>query len=403
MGRPPLDIGTYGKIRCYQTETGWAAVTNYRDYDGKTRPVLRRGKTKPEAERKLKKALTERKGPVGDSLTPNSRFKDALEMWQVKFQKLVDMGKRSPSSLDTYTSILNRHVLPGLGEVRIREMTVARIDAFLTALWRSVGVDSAKTARSVISGALRIAVKDKALETNPVRDTDPLESGRKKSPRALTREERLLWLEMLESDPVAVRKDLPDLSRFMMATGVRIGEALAVYWDDIDFVAGTVDVNYTVIRVKEQGLIRKSTKTEAGERTLPLPKWALDMLWRRRGVTLFPNGPVFPNSLGGLRDPANTRRDLRNARGGDEFAWVTSHVFRKTAATILDEAGLSARVVADQLGHARPSMTQDTYLARKQVDRKAADALESALDKPEEDKSATPDQDEQSGPPDAAA
>ncbi|RAS68449.1 phage integrase family protein [Lentzea atacamensis] len=108
------------------------------------------------------------------------------------------------------------------------------------------------------------------------------------------------------------------------------------------------------------------------------------MLRRRREVTLFPNGPVFPNSLGGLRDPSNTRRDIRKARGGDEFAWVTSHVFRKTAATILDEAGLSARVVADQLGHARPSMTQDTYLARKAVDRKAAGALERALDRAEQ-------------------
>lgn len=64
---------------------------------------------------------------------------------------------------------------------------------------------------------------------------------------------------------------------------------------------------------------------------------------------------------------------------------VTSHVFRKTAATILDEAGLSARQVADQLGHARPSMTQDTYMGRKLVDRRAADALEDALGGPKDD------------------
>ena len=176
---------------------------------------------------------------------------------------------------------------------------------------------------------------------------------------------------MLESDEQAVKWDLPDLSRFMMATGVRIGESLAVYWEDVDFEAGTVEVNYTVIRAKGIGLIRKSTKTEAGERTLPLPRWALDMLKQRRATTLFPNGPVFPNSLGGLRDPSNVRRDLRKARGGEEFAWVTSHVFRKTAATILDEAGLSARLVADQLCHARPSMTQDVYFARKVVDKRA--------------------------------
>jgi integrase len=54
-------------------------------------------------------------------------------------------------------------------------------------------------------------------------------------------------------------------------------------------------------------------------------------------------------------------------------------VFRKTAATILDEAGLTARVVADQLGHSRPSMTQDVYLGRKVVSRLTANALEAAL------------------------
>jgi integrase len=206
-----------------------------------------------------------------------------------------------------------------------------------------------------------------------------LEGGRKKGPRALTLEERTNWLALLESDSMAVQRDLPDLSRFMMATGVRIGEALAVFWSDVDVELGTVTVDYTVVRVKGVGLIRKSTKTEAGERTLPLPSWAIAMLERRHATTYYPDGPVFPDSNGGLRDPSNTRRNLRDARGAKEFAWVTSHVFRKTAATILDEAGLTARVVADQLGHSRPSMTQDVYLGRKAVNRLAADALEGAF------------------------
>lgn len=58
---------------------------------------------------------------------------------------------------------------------------------------------------------------------------------------------------------------------------------------------------------------------------------------------------------------------------------ITSHSFRKTAAAILDEAALSARLVADQLGHARPSMTQDVYMGRRTVDSQAALALEAAL------------------------
>ncbi|RRO13139.1 hypothetical protein EIL87_26230 [Saccharopolyspora rhizosphaerae] len=70
---------------------------------------------------------------------------------------------------------------------------------------------------------------------------------------------------------------------------------------------------------------------------------------------------------------------LRETRGGEGFAWVTSHVFRKTAATILDEAGLTPRLIADQLGHSRPSMTQDVYMGRKAVSREAADAMEHVI------------------------
>ena len=58
---------------------------------------------------------------------------------------------------------------------------------------------------------------------------------------------------------------------------------------------------------------------------------------------------------------------------------MTSYSFRKTAVTLLDQAGLSARVIADQLGHARPSMTQDVYMGRKAVDPRAVAALEEAL------------------------
>jgi integrase len=58
---------------------------------------------------------------------------------------------------------------------------------------------------------------------------------------------------------------------------------------------------------------------------------------------------------------------------------VTSHNFRKTTATILDQAGQTARQVADQLGHSRPSMTQDVYLGRSARNPDAAKALDGVL------------------------
>ncbi|MFI0801247.1 tyrosine-type recombinase/integrase [Amycolatopsis lurida] len=89
---------------------------------------------------------------------------------------------------------------------------------------------------------------------------------------------------------------------------------------------------------------------------------------------------VFPDTLGGPHDPSNTRRDLRQARGTEDFAGVKSHVFRKTAATVLDDAKLSSRQIADQLGHARPSITQDVYMGRMAVSRDNAVALEGMWD-----------------------
>ena len=155
---------------------------------------------------------------------------------------------------------------------------------------------------------------------------------------------------------------------------------MALRWSDVDFVAGSVDIDHTIIRLTGAGLHRKSTKTAAGERTLLLPNSTLSMLRRRQRDADDPDHrPLFPDSAGGWRDPSNTRRMFRQVRGSESFAWVTTHVFRKTAATILDEAGLSARVIADQLGHSRPSLTQDVYMARKLPGRAAVDAFDQAF------------------------
>jgi integrase len=84
--------------------------------------------------------------------------------------------------------------------------------------------------------------------------------------------------------------------------------------------------------------------------------------------------PQYPVS-GKVRDRSNTTGDLRRVFDRAGFDWVTSHTLRKTVATRLDDAGLSARQIADHLGHARPSLTQDVYLGRKVVSSQAARVL----------------------------
>jgi integrase len=84
---------------------------------------------------------------------------------------------------------------------------------------------------------------------------------------------------------------------------------------------------------------------------------------------------VFPSPKGALRDPDNTGSNLRRALDAAGFPWVTSHVFRKTVATLMDHAGLSSRAAADQLGHANTSMTTDVYFGRKVAATGAAAVL----------------------------
>ena len=192
----------------------------------------------------------------------------------------------------------------------------------------------------------------------------------------------------LTYDEKARRRDIVDLVDVMLATGGRIGEALALVWDAVDLEVGTLEIRGTVIRIKGSGLIIKAEpKTEAGFRTLMLPRWCVARLAERRerldhrGLRSasasggFAGGLVFPNLVGTLRDPTNIDDMLKDAF---EFAGedMTSHKLRKTAATILDGAKLTARQIADQLGHATPSLTQDVYMGRGELSPAAAEALE---------------------------
>lgn len=382
-----MPIGSWGLIRTYpigEDSKGkplrYRALARYRDFNGVTRLVQASGRTATQASQKLRMQLQNRAraGRHGE-LTGMTKFCDASDLWLSKLDEQVADGKRSPGTVETYRRQLKNHILPAMGEVRLGEATTPLVDNVIGSIKKKVSASTAKSCRSVISGVMGQAVRHGAITANPVREVERIEAKSKREPRALTMVERFELLKQLQEDEKARRRDLPDLVFFMLATGVRIGEALAVVWSEVDFDAGTVKITSTLIRVKGEGLLRKGTKSRAGERALPLPESAVALLRRRFMTGARLDQPVFPSVDGGFRDPANVRRELREARGKDALAWITSHTFRKTAATILDEAALSARLVADQLGHSRPSMTQDVYMGRRAVDSQAALALEAAL------------------------
>jgi integrase len=232
----------------------------------------------------------------------------------------------------------------------------------------------------VLSGVLGLAARHDALSGNPVRDAAAIRAAQK-TRTALALEEVWDLRARLAADAQAVAWDLPDFADMMMATGLRIGETSAITWASLDLDAELVEVRGTVIRIKGKGLVIKPRpKSKDGWRTIELPGWMVTLL-RKRLAEYQPNrwDVVFTSPSGRLRDPSNTQGDLRTVFDRAGYPEITSHTFRRTVATLMDKAGLSARAAADQLGHAKVSMTTDHYFGRGVRATGAAQVLE-ALD-----------------------
>jgi integrase len=380
MGRPTLELGTAGRVRCYRADGGWRAMALYRDFDGMTRQVERQSKTKGGAEQALATALRDRaRVDSGSVVTPETRVSDLAEKW------FADLQGKSPSTLQAYRDRLDRQIIPALGGVKVRELTVGLVDRHLAAVKAKNGPAVAKMTKSVLSGVCGLAARHDALGSNPCRDTSRISTKPKREPRSLSIEEIKKIRAWFAADKKANDRGLPDLVTFMAGTGLRIGEACGVTWDALDLDAGTVAVRGTILRIKGQGLILKpEPKSVAGDRILELPSWCVVMLRSRQAIYLNDqrakpptSAPVFPAPISGnWLDPSNTRRGLREAFAEMGMPGITSHMFRRTVATLMDDAGLSARKAADQLGHAKPSMTQDVYYGRKKRATGAAEVLE---------------------------
>jgi integrase len=75
--------------------------------------------------------------------------------------------------------------------------------------------------------------------------------------------------------------------------------------------------------------------------------------------------------------------DATQPADSDKLTWIRSHALRKTTATALDQAGHTARQIADQLGQAKVSITQDIYMGRQAANPAAAEALQQAFEDPD--------------------
>lgn len=371
MPRPPLPIGSWGKISRDQPSPGvHRAMCRFRDFDGVTRKVEARSTTGAKAERELIAKLQDRAAPAGQDIHSSMRVSALVPIWWAEFED----KDRAINTRRRYRETLDLHILPGVGSLRIRECTVSALDRFLKALRASSGDGAAKVAKSVLSGVLALAVRHGALDSNPLRDVAPVPTKRS-TVRALTVNEVVALragLAAWQSEEQPNRRhrrttDLLDVVDLMLATGCRISEALALRWSDVNLgETPTVTIAGAVIVDPDRGVVLQDHPKSSGSRqTYRLPQFAVNMLLRRQVEQLEGNtyDVVFPSSTGTLRDPSNFRKQWRTARQALGFEWVAPHTFRKSVGTILaNTQGLAA--ASRQLGHSNEQITAKHYVQR---------------------------------------
>lgn len=365
-GRPRLPIGTHGTISTTIIGPSWRARCNYRDTDGETRKVAAFAKTKSGALHALQEKLKTR-GRVGTGeITKDTTIQELSVLWLATLTQ-------SAGTIDQYRQKVDNHINPGMGKLAIHEATTGRLEAFLRALQADTPT-TARTTRTVLSLMLGMAVRHDAITSNPVGSV-MLARVAKSKVKALSVEE----VQALRADVATWagenprRLDVLDGVDMFLATGLRPGELLALRFSDSDLKAGTIEVTGTVKRDSVHGLHRQTyPKSESGERVLTLPGFGLSVLRRRQ---LAASGDlVFPNRNGDPQEPANFRRQWREARG-EKWVQVEPRSFRKAVATLIErESGSLAASL--QLGHSSDAITKRHYIERNKLAPDASSTLE---------------------------
>ena len=317
-----------------------------RDADGKRRRVRRRGfRTKNDATTAMDTAQSEaRRGlsPArGAVLT-----RDYLKEWLASCA-----GRVSPKTEEGYKRIVNRHLIPALGAVRLEYLTPAMVQRYCRdKLAAGLTAQTVLHQFRCLSTALEAAVRLQMIPRNVCGAVDP-PRVRRRPPKTLTSEETAVLLESLAPTNLY----LPAL--IAIATGMRESEILALTWRDIDLDRAAISLSGSLSETKEGGLIRKTPKSGAG-RQIAMPAFLVEALRLHRALSV--HDYVCCREDGAPERPivfGNRWRRHMKKRG----LTVTFHQLRHTHATIALELGIHPKIVQERLGHSRVGVTLDIY------------------------------------------
>lgn len=264
-----------------------------------------------------------------------------------------------------YARNIHNHIVPMLGQKSLQAVTTGDIQKMYNHLKNKGRLRSKngshKLSNTTVRGihmmlheALDVAVKEHYLVQNPTNGTTvpKVENVPK---QILTEEQLQIFMETIRVDAWY------DFFYTEMTTGMRRGEICGLKWSDFDAVAGTLQVNRTVLRIDNGMVVSGDTKTVKSRREILLPPSTAELLRKRKKTAIsewiFEN-PICPEVC---VSPQSAYHNLKRILKTAHLPSIRFHDLRHTFATHALTSDVDAKTLAAILGHTNASFTLDTY------------------------------------------
>jgi len=290
-------------------------------------------------------------GTKSIEIVPSSPpFKKYAEEWMETYK----IGKCKPTTISGYNSILNQYLYPEFGSLTMDQFTTKCIQRFLNE-HKDASAKYLREMKNLLSQILECAKRDGHLSDNPARDPRiSIPSARKKERSALTLEQLNEILPVLEQ--------LQGTAQLYLAlaiyTGMRRGEVLGLRWEDIDLSENVIHVVRNVTYVNNQPIVG-TPKTQSGTRDVPIMPPLLKYL-----LPLKDDGYLIQNTRNKENPITLTmfKTMFKHIQNASDLNGATSHTFRHTLGTLLNDAGADVKTIQGILGQKDYKTTMDRYV-----------------------------------------